>query len=325
MTDTRFDVTCIGNAIVDVIASADDSFLADNEIIKGAMNLVDENRSNALYERMPAGVEQSGGSAGNTAAGIASLGGKAAYIGKVWDDQLGGIFAHDLRATGVHFGTPMATTGPSTARCLIIVTEDAQRSMNTYLGACVELSPEDIDPEIIAASQVTYMEGYLFDPPKAKEAFRRASEIAHAAGRKVSMTLSDSFCVDRYRDEFRDFITSHVDILFGNEDEIKSLYQVENFDDAFQHLRGACETVALTRSEKGAVIVAGDEIHVLDAAPVEKVIDTTGAGDLYAAGFLFGYTNGRSLSEAHHIGAKAAAEIISHYGARPSRALKTLI
>jgi sugar/nucleoside kinase (ribokinase family) len=325
MSDIRFDVTCIGNAIVDVIASADDGFLTQNEIVKGAMNLVDETRSHDLYGKMPAGVEQSGGSAGNTAAGIASLGGKAAYIGKVRDDQLGEIFAHDMRATGVHFDTPASTDGPTTARCLIIVTEDAQRSMNTYLGACVELTPEDIDADVVAASQVTYMEGYLYDPPKAKEAFRRASEIAHAAGRKVSLTLSDSFCVDRYRDEFREFIENHVDILFGNEDEIKSLYQVDSFDDAFQHLRGVCEIAALTRSEKGAVIVAGDEIHVLDAAPVQKVVDTTGAGDLYAAGFLFGITNGKSIKEAHRIGAIAAADIISQYGARPSKALKNLI
>ncbi|WP_431856846.1 adenosine kinase [Azospirillum sp.] len=325
MASAEFDVTGIGNAIVDVIAHADDAFLAANAIEKGAMTLIDTARAEELYGRMGPGVEVSGGSAGNTMAGFAALGGKGAYIGKVAGDQLGTVFAHDIRASGVHFATRPLDGGAPTARCLILVTPDAQRSMNTYLGACVELGPEDIDETLIRGSQVTYLEGYLWDPPRAKEAFRKAAEIAHAAGRKVSLSLSDSFCVHRHHAEFVDLVENHVDILFANEHEIGALYGTDRFEDALAAVKKLGKVAALTRSEKGAVIVSGGETVEVKAEPVSKVVDTTGAGDLYASGFLFGWTRGLAPAVCGRLGAIAAAEVISHVGARPETDLKELI
>jgi sugar/nucleoside kinase (ribokinase family) len=325
MTSAAFDVLGIGNAIVDVITRSDDAFLASHELTKGSMMLIDEKRAEALYAAMGPGIEVSGGSCGNTMAGVASFGGKGAYIGKVRNDQLGTVFGHDLKAIGVSFATPPATTGPATARCLITVTPDAQRTMSTYLGACTGLGPGDIDTELVGSAQVTYVEGYLWDAPEAKKAVLKAFDAAHAAGRKVSITLSDSFCVDRYRDEFRALIRDKVDILFGNESEIKSLYQVDSFDAALEAVRKEARIAALTRSEKGSVVIKGSETHAVPAAPVSKIVDTTGAGDLYASGFLFGFTHGKPLAECARLGGIAAAEIISHVGARPEKALKDLI
>jgi sugar/nucleoside kinase (ribokinase family) len=324
MATQTLDVVGIGNAIVDILVPSDDQFLSKHDLRKGTMTLVDETRAEALYRATGNGVEMSGGSCGNTMAGIASFGGKGAYVGKVRNDQLGDVFAHDMRAIGVKFDTAPLRKGPSTARCLILVTPDAQRTMNTYLGACVELGPEDLDPDLIAAAQVTYLEGYLFDPPRAKEAFRRAAKTAHDAGRKVSLSLSDPFCVDRYRDEFRDLVANHIDILFANEAEICSLYQVNDFEQAVNHVRGKTEIAALTRSELGSVIVTRDREHRIPIFPPERVIDSTGAGDLYAAGFLYGLTNGKDLANCGKLGSLAAAEIISHYGARPETPLKDL-
>jgi sugar/nucleoside kinase (ribokinase family) len=289
------------------------------------MMLIDEAQADALYAAMGPGTESSGGSAANTMAGIASLGGKGAFFGKVKSDQLGKVFAHDIRAIGVSFETKAATHGPSTARCLIFVTPDAQRTMNTYLGACVNLGPEDVDEAVVKNARVTYLEGYLWDPPHAKEAFVKAAKVAHAAGRKVSLSLSDAFCVDRHRASFRDLVAGHVDILFANENEIKSLYEVESFDAALQAVRGSCEIACLTRSEKGSLIVAGEEVHVIDAERVGAVVDTTGAGDLYASGFLYGWTHGYGLARAGRIASIAAAEAISHVGARPQTSLKALV
>lgn len=325
MQQARLDVVGIGNAIVDVISTVDDPFISTHRLNKGAMTLIDTETADQLYDAMPPGIEMSGGSAANTMAGIASLGGKAGFIGKVRDDQLGRIFRHDVGAVGVDFATPPADGGTPTARCLIVVTPDAQRTMNTYLGACVELTPDDVDPDVIADSQVTYMEGYLWDPPQAKQAFLKAGQVAHDAGRSVALTLSDGFCVDRHRDEFRDLVANHVDILFANEDEILSLYQLSEFDEALQIVRGQVRIAALTRSEKGSVVVGGDEVHVLDAEPVDRVVDTTGAGDLYAAGFLYGLTQGRNLHDCGRMGGIAAAEIISHVGARPAVPLAKLV
>jgi sugar/nucleoside kinase (ribokinase family) len=325
MTSAAFDVLGIGNAIVDVLTKADDAFLSQHGLVKGSMMLIDEARADTLYAAMGPGVEISGGSCGNTMAGVASFGGKGAYIGKVRDDQLGAVFGHDLRATGVSFETASATTGPATARCLILVTPDAQRTMNTYLGACTGLGPNDIDTARVGAAQVTYVEGYLWDAPAAKQAVLKAFDAAHAAGRKVSITLSDSFCVHRYRDEFRDLVRNKVDILFGNEAEIKALYEVETFEQALEAVRKDAKIAALTRSEKGSVVVKGSETYEVAAAPVAKVVDTTGAGDLYAAGFLFGFTHGKPLAECARLGGIAAAEVISHVGARPEKALSGLV
>jgi sugar/nucleoside kinase (ribokinase family) len=324
MTAPSLDVVGIGNAIVDVIAHADDAFLARHGLAKGAMTLIDEARAEALYGQMGPGIEASGGSAGNTMAGIAALGGKGAYVGKVRDDQLGQVFRHDITAIGVRFATRPAGAGPSTARCLILVTPDAQRTMNTYLGACVGLGPDDIDEAEIAAAQVTYLEGYLFDPPQAKEAFRKAARAAHAAGRKVALSLSDPFCVDRYRAEFRELVQHHVDILFANEAEIGSLFETRDFAAAARQVRGMCEIAALTRSEKGSVVVTAAETHEVAAAPVAKLVDTTGAGDLYASGFLYGLTRGRGLAHCGRLGSLCAGEVIGHFGARPERPLAAL-
>jgi sugar/nucleoside kinase (ribokinase family) len=325
MTDGLLDVVGIGNAIVDVLARADEGFLALHDLVKGAMTLVDGPRATALYAAMGSAIEVSGGSAANTIAGVASLGARAGFIGKVGRDALGEVFRHDIRAGGVVFETPAAASPTPTARCLIVVTPDAQRTMSTYLGASVEIEPEDVDVALISRAKVTYLEGYLWDPPSAKAAFLKAAEAAHAAGRKVALSLSDGFCVERHRAEFRQLLGRHVDILFANEWEIRSLWEVTDFDAALQATRGVCELAALTRSARGSVILAGEEIHVADAAPVAKLVDTTGAGDLYAAGFLYGYTRGLPAYDCARIGAIAAAEVISHFGARPETRLSSLL
>jgi sugar/nucleoside kinase (ribokinase family) len=324
MKNTRFDVTAIGNAIVDVIARADDELLVKHNLVKGAMTLIDAADAERLYAIMGPGREISGGSAANTVATVAALGGRAAYIGKVADDQLGDVFAHDLRAIGVTYDTPRLTEGLSTARCLIFVTPDAQRTMQTFLGATTQLGPEDLNMEYITNTKVLYLEGYLWDQPRAKRAMRDAAIRAREAGVKVALTLSDAFCVARFRDEFLDLARNHVDILFANESEIRSLYQVNQFDDALQRVRKDCEIAALTRSEKGSVVVNGEEVHVIDAEKGVKVVDTTGAGDAYAAGFLYAYTHGYDLGTCGRLGGLMAAEVISHYGARPEADVKQL-
>ena len=320
---SQFDVLCIGNAIVDIIARCDEAFLVGNGIVKGAMNLIDAGRAELLYSRMGPAVEASGGSAGNTAAGLASFGARAAYFGKVADDHLGGIYAHDIRAQGVAFDTRPLAGGPPTARSMIFVTPDGERSMNTYLGASVELGPQDVEEDKVRAARVTYFEGYLWDPPRAKEAIRLAAAHAHAAGREVAMTLSDPFCVDRYRDEFLDLMRSGtVDIVFANESELKSLYQTASFEAGLEAIRADCRLAAVTRSEKGAVAVRGNETVAIEAIAVDEVVDTTGAGDLYAAGFLAGYTAGRGLAECGALGSLAAGLVIGQIGPRPRQDLR---
>ena len=320
---SQYDVLCIGNAIVDIIAQCDEAFLTDNGIIKGAMNLIDGERAELLYSRMGPAIEASGGSAGNTAAGIASFGGRAAYFGKVSRDHLGEVFTHDIRAQGVAFDTKPLDGTPPTARSMILVTPDGERSMNTYLGACVELGPDDVEADKASGAKVTYFEGYLWDPPLAKEAIRMTAAHAHAAGREVSMTLSDSFCVDRYRAEFLDLMRSGVvDIVFANSHEIKSLYETSSFDEALAQIRRDCKLAAITRSEKGSVIVRGDETVVIEATEIRELVDTTGAGDLYAAGFLHGYTQGRSLKDCGDLGSLAAGLVIQQIGPRPRQNLK---
>lgn len=325
MTDRELDVVGIGNAIVDVLSHAEDDFLVEQGLAKGTMALIDTDRAEALYAAMGPAVEASGGSAANTIAGIASLGGRAAFIGKVSNDQLGGIFRHDIRAAGVKFDTEPSVSGVPTARCLILVTPDAQRTMNTYLGASLELGPDDIDADLVGNAQVTYLEGYLWDPPAAKRALLKAAEAAHAAGRMVSLTLSDPFCVERHRDSFRELITRHVDLLFANEAEILSLYQVTDFADAVAAVRNDCAVAALTRSAKGSVLVSGDAVIEVAAEPAARVVDTTGAGDQYAAGFLFGHARGLPLAECGRLGSLAAAEVIGHVGPRPEIRLADLL
>ncbi len=319
---SQYDVLCIGNAIVDIIAQCDDAFLTENGIIKGAMNLIDAERANLLYSRMGPATEASGGCAGNTAAGIASLGGRTAFFGKVADDELGRIYAHDIHAQGVAFDTRPLNGTPPTARSMIFVTPDGERSMNTYLGACVELGPEDVEADKAAGAKVTYFEGYLWDPPRAKEAIRLTADHAHKAGREVSMTLSDSFCVDRYRDEFLELMRSGtVDIVFANESELKALYQTSSFEAGLEQIRKDCKLAAVTRSEHGSVIVRGGETVKVDAIEIDQLVDTTGAGDLYAAGFLFGYTSGRSLADCGALGSLAAGLVIQQIGPRPHLSL----
>jgi sugar/nucleoside kinase (ribokinase family) len=324
MNSPRFDVTAIGNAIVDVLARADDALLARHNLAKGAMSLIDGETAERLYSVMGPGTEKSGGSAGNTAAVVAALGGRVAYIGKVADDQLGEVFTHDIRAIGVTYDTAPLKGGLPTARSLIFVTPDAQRTMQTYLGATTQLGPEDVNMSYITSSKVVYLEGYLWDQPRAKEAMRDAAMKAQQAGVKVSLTLSDAFCVARFRDEFVELAEKHVDILFANESEILSLYQVDHFDDALQRVRKHCEIAALTRSEKGSVIVNGDDVHIIDAERGVTVVDTTGAGDAYAGGFLYGYTQGLDLVTCGRLGGLMAAEVISHLGPRPEADLKKL-
>ena len=316
MTTRRFDVTAIGNAIVDVIAQADDSLLAQHNLPKGAMNLIDAETAQKLYAIMGPGKEASGGSAGNTIAGIAALGGKTAYIGKVAADQLGEVFTHDIRAVGVTYDTKPLVGGLPTARSLIFVTPDAQRTMQTFLGATTQLGPEDVNMDYITSSKVVYLEGYLWDQPNAKKAMRDAAIKAQESGAKVSLTLSDAFCVARFRDEFLELAEKHVDILFANEGEILSLYQTDNFDTALQQVRKHCEIAALTRSEKGSVVVNDDEVHIIDAVKGVKVVDTTGAGDAYAAGFLYAYTQGLDLATCGRLGGAMASKVISHFGPR---------
>jgi sugar/nucleoside kinase (ribokinase family) len=323
--NTDFDVVGIGNALVDVLSHEAESFLTDHGLVKGAMALTDADKARTLYDSMGPAMEISGGSVANTMVGIASFGGHAAFVGRVRDDELGTVFAHDIRAAGVAFDTPAATSGPPTGRCLIMVTPDSERTLNTFLGAAAEVGPDEVSSTLIGSARITYLEGYLFDQPEAKEAFRHAARLAHEAQRRVSLTLSDSFCVDRHRDDFLALVEHEIDILFANEAEICALYEVDDFDDALQRVRGHCEVAALTRSAKGSVIVSGEEVHVIDAEPVPNgVVDTTGAGDQYAAGFLYGFTHGKDLGTCGRLGALGAAEVISHLGARPAVSLGEL-
>jgi adenosine kinase len=325
MASPRYDVIGIGNAIVDVIARADDDFLAAQGMHKGGMALIDEARAAAIYEAMGPATESSGGSAANTIVGVASFGGHAAFVGKVKDDVLGHAFAHDIRAARVSFTTKPAKDGPSTARCYIMVTPDGERTMNTYLGAAQDLTPADIDENQMAGASVVYLEGYLWDPPQAKAAFVKASAFAHKVGRKVALTLSDAFCVGRYRGEFLDLIRKGtVDIVFANEKELHSLYETTDFDAAVKALRKDARLAVVTRSEKGCVVVARDSVEAVQAMPIDKVVDVTGAGDLFAAGFLIGLARGKDHRTAARLGALAASEVIQHIGARPAVSLKAL-
>jgi sugar/nucleoside kinase (ribokinase family) len=320
------DVVAIGNALVDVLSHESDEFIADQGMVKGTMALIDTERAESLYAAMNPAVEISGGSAANTTVGVASFGGSAAFIGRVRTDQLGEVYARDLRAAGVQFDTPPATDGQPSGRCLIVVSPDAERTLNTYLGASAELGEADVDLDLIASASITYLEGYLWDSPGAQIAYRVAAEHAHVAGQRVALTLSDLFAVERHRETFLDLVASSVDILFANEAEICALYEVDDFDAAVKQVTGHCEVAALTRGEQGAVILRGDEVHVVEAAPIPggKLIDTTGAGDLYAAGFLYGFTQGHGLDVCGRLGAVAASEVISHIGARPETSLAEL-
>jgi sugar/nucleoside kinase (ribokinase family) len=325
MTAVRYDVLGLGNAIVDVITRADDAFLAKHDMRKGGMALIDEARAAQIYDAMGPAVEISGGSAANTIVGAAGFGARAAFVGKIKDDQLGAAFAHDIRAAGVNFDTPPAADGPSTGRCYVLVTPDGERTMNTYLGAAQDLHPRDIDAETVAGAAITYLEGYLWDPAHAKEAFVKAASIAHDAKRMVALTLSDAFCVDRWRDEFLHLLRSGtVDLLFANENELRSLYRTTDFDAALALLRADARFAVVTRSEKGCVVVEGAHTIASPAFPVARVVDTTGAGDLFAAGFLFGLARGATHEKAARLGALAASEVISHIGARPEVSLRTL-
>jgi sugar/nucleoside kinase (ribokinase family) len=323
--ENALDVVAIGNALVDVLTHSDDETLLEQGIEKGTMRLIDATEAVQLYDAMGPAVEVSGGSAANTVAGIASLGGKAGFVGKVSADQLGQIFKHDITAQGVEFTTQPGGDGTPTGRCLVYVTPDAQRTMQTYLGTAGQVGPGDIDEDQIKRAQITYFEGYLWDQQPAKDAYVKAAEIAHANGKQTSLTLSDKFCVDRHREEFLDLVDGHVDVLFANELEIVALYETGTFDDALEAVRGKCDIAVLTRSEKGAVIVTPDETVSVNAHPVEHVEDTTGAGDLFAAGFLYGLTHGKPLAECGRIAAICAAEIISHVGARPEHNLAELL
>ncbi len=317
----RFDIVGIGNAIVDVLAPVDDAFIRRHDMRKGGMTLIDAARAEEIYATMPPAQETSGGSAANTCAVASGLGARAAYLGRVAHDQLGEVFRHDIGAVGVHFPTAPLLGGAPTARCMILVTPDGQRTMNTYLGACVAFGEAQLDHDVIADSAVTYMEGYLFDEPAAQAAFRRAAALAHAAGRQVSITLSDAFCVDRHRAAFRDLVRTHIDILFANEAEICSLYEVNTVAEAVELARHEVPLAAITRSEDGSLILRGAETVSVPAAPTD-VVDTTGAGDAYAAGFLAALTAGQSLETCGRLGSLAAAEIISHFGARLQRDLR---
>ncbi|HEY4041627.1 MAG TPA: adenosine kinase [Rhodopila sp.] len=323
-TLATYDILGIGNAIVDVVARSDDAFLSRHDMHKGAMILIDAATADKIYDAMPPGQESSGGSAANTCAVAASMGSRVAYVGKVADDQLGAVFRHDISAIGVHFPTAALSGGAPTARCLILVTPDGQRTMNTYLGACVSLSEADVDPALVAASAITYLEGYLFDPPAAQAAFRKAAAAAHAAGRRVALSLSDAFCVNRHRAAFLDLVANHVDILFANEAEVTALFERNTFEEAAEAARANVALAALTQSEAGSVILQGGDSVKIAAEPT-RVTDTTGAGDAYAAGFLAGLTAGKTLELCGRMGSIAAAEVISHYGARPESDLRKLM
>jgi adenosine kinase len=321
----RYDVLGIGNAIVDVLARTEDDFLLAHGMRKGTMALIDEARAQAIYEAMGPAVEMSGGSAANTIVGVAGFGRRAAFIGKLKADGLGRAFGHDIRAAGVTFTTPPAPAGPSTGRCYVLVTPDGERTMNTYLGAAQDLHPHDVDEDLVASSAVTYLEGYLWDPHHAKAAFLKAAKIAHGDGRKVALSLSDAFCVDRWRDEFLQLMRSRtVDLIFANEAELRSLYQTADFETAIAALRADISAAVVTRSEKGCVVVSPEGVEVVPAFPVERVVDTTGAGDLFAAGFLAGLARGADDRTCGRLGALAAAEIIQHLGARPEASLRQL-
>ncbi len=324
MPAPRFDILGIGNAIVDVVAPCEHAFLSRHDMRPGAMTLISAEAADTLYDAMPPGQESSGGSAANTCAVAAALGARVAYLGKVADDQLGQVFRHDITAAGVHFPSEPLQSGAATARCLILVTPDGQRTMNTYLGACVELGTADVDDALVGDSAVTYLEGYLFDPPAAQAAFRQAAAAAHAAGRQVALSLSDAFCVSRHRAAFRELVRGHVDILFANEAEVCSLYEADRFEDAAQQAASDVRLAALTRSEAGSVVLRGAERVEVQAAPA-RVVDTTGAGDAYAAGFLTAYAAGRGLAECGRLGSLAAAAVIGHLGARPQVELRGLM
>jgi adenosine kinase len=325
MADAKYDVLGIGNAIFDVLVQTDEGFLAAHGMAKGGMALIDEARATSIYRDMGPATEMSGGSAANTIVGVANLGARAAYVGKVRDDQIGRLYTHDIRAAGVAFETRPAADGPATGCSYILVTPDGERTMNTYLGAAQELMPADIDAAQIAASSIVYLEGYLWDPKSAKEAFVKASTIAHEAGRQVALTLSDAFCVGRYRGEFLDLMRNGtVDLVFANEAELGSLYETADFDAALKQLRSDTKLGVVTRSEKGCVVASTEGVTAVPAFPVSKIVDTTGAGDLFAAGFLFGLVRGASHENAGRLGALAAAEVIQHIGARPQVSLKEL-
>jgi sugar/nucleoside kinase (ribokinase family) len=325
MSSAKYDVLGIGNAIFDILVQTDERFLASHGMTKGGMSLIDESRAAAIYRDMGPATEMSGGSAANTIVGLANLGARAAYVGKVKDDQIGKLYAHDIRAAGVAFETRPATDGPATGCSYILVTPDGERTMNTYLGAAQELMPSDIDADQVAASAIVYLEGYLWDPKSAKDAFVKAAGIAHEAGRQVALTLSDSFCVDRYRGEFLDLMRNGtVDLVFANEAELHSLYQTSDFDAALKQFRADVNLAIVTRSEKGCVVASKDDVTAVPAFPIEKMVDTTGAGDLFAAGFLFGLVRGAGYENAGRLGALAAAEVIQHIGARPQTSLKQL-
>lgn len=325
MTSAKYDVLAIGNAIFDVLVQTDDAFLATHQMNKGGMALIDEARAKAIYDAMGKATEMSGGSAANTIVGLASLGANVAYVGKVKDDAIGKLYSQDIRSAGVSYETKPAAAGPATGCSYILVTPDGERTMNTYLGAAQDLTPEDIDPAAIAASQYVYLEGYLWDPVSAKEAFIKASKIAHDAGRKVALTLSDAFCVGRYRSEFLDLMRNGtVDIIFANEAELSSLYETDNFDAALGELRKDIKLGIVTRSEKGCVVASSEGVVAVPAHKIEKLVDTTGAGDLFAAGFLFGLVRNVGYENAGKLGALAAAEVIQHIGARPQVSLKEL-
>lgn len=322
--DDEFDVVGIGNALVDVLTHEDDAFIGANDLVKGSMTLIDTERAESLYAAMGRGIEVSGGSAANTIAGIASFGGKAAYIGRVFDDQLGAVFAHDLRSTGAQFRCPPATEGPPTGRCLIVVTPDAERTMNTYLGSSEFFGPEDVDGDLIASAQITYLEGYLFDRPEAQEAYWKASRVAHDAGRRVALTLSDTFCVERHKQAWRSLVADQVDILFANEGEARALYEVDSLAAVVERVRADVEIGAVTCGPQGSLVVHDGEVIEVAAHPVEKVVDTTAAGDLYAAGFLYGLTNGRSLDSCGRLASASASAVLGHTGARPGLSLAQL-
>lgn len=324
MVQAKLDVIALGNAIVDVIATVDDAFLTKLGAPKGGMTLIDAEQADAIYASMGPAREASGGSAANTAAGIASFGGKAGFIGRVRDDQLGGIFQHDIRAIGVDFTTAAATTGMPTARCFVFVTPDAERTMMTFLGASTEMTPEDLGAQSLGAAKVLYIEGYLWDQPAAKAAVQKAADMARVAGAKVAFSLSDTFCVERHRAEFQSLIKDHVDILFANEGEIMSLFETTSFDEAAEAAAAVVEVAALTRGAEGSVALAEGKWVEVEAEVVDDIIDTTGAGDLYAAGFLYGWSNGRDLETCAKLGGLAAAEVISHLGARPETSLADL-